>query len=87
MTVWNQLTDSMIPVVGWAGAALFLVAYLAVSQGRLHPNSHLYQGLNIAGALGLGICNTSHSAFPSATLNLLWIGIGIHTVMTRCARD
>lgn len=86
MPSWNQFVEYFVPAFGWAGAALFLVAYVLVSQGRLPASSFLYQGLNIAGAVGLAICNASHSAFPSATLNFVWIGIGVHTVITRKRR-
>jgi hypothetical protein len=83
----DHFVEYVVPAAGWMGASLFLFAYVLISQGRLLSSSHLYQGLSIAGAIGLAISNASHSAFPSATLNLVWICIGIHTLMTRCRRE
>ena len=83
----GPLSECLIPAAGWAGAAVFLLAYLLVSRGKLHASSHLYQGMNIAGAVGLAISNSSHGAFPSATLNVMWICIGVHTLITRCRRS
>jgi hypothetical protein len=80
----RALVANLVVAVGWLGAGLFLLAYVLLSQGRLLASSRSYQGLNIAGAVGLAISNGSHGAFPSATLNLVWIFIGVHTVMTRC---
>ncbi len=75
--------EYVVPAVGWMGAALFLIAYCLVSQGRLHAKSRAYQGLNIAGAVGLAISNGSHGALPSATLNLVWICVGVHAMNAR----
>lgn len=87
MSTWSSLAGCFISAVGWIGAGLFFAAYVMVSQGQLHASSRLYQGLNITGAIGLAIFNGSHNAFPSATLNLVWICIGVYTVMTRCRRQ
>lgn len=84
MSTWISLSETFIPAVGWIDAALFLGAYVMVSQGRLQASSLLYQGLNITGAVGLAMFNGSHNALPSATLNLIWICIGVYIVMTRC---
>ncbi len=41
-----------VEVVGWAGAALILFAYLLLSAGRLTGQSLVYQGMNVVGAAG-----------------------------------
>lgn len=69
-----QLT---VEIVGWAGAALILFAYLLLSAGRLTGQSLLYQGMNIVGAAGFVINGWWHGAIPSATLNILWLMIGL----------
>ena len=87
MFTQTTIADYVIPAIGWCGATLFLLAYALLSRGYLHASSGLYQALNIAGASCLAISNGSHSAFPSATLNLLWIFVGLHTVLTRHRRQ
>jgi hypothetical protein len=65
-----------VEVVGWAGAALILIAYLLLSAGRLTGQSPLYQGMNIVGAAGFIVNGWWHGAVPSAVLNIIWMLIG-----------
>jgi hypothetical protein len=65
-----------VEVVGWAGAALILFAYLLLSAGRLTGQSMVYQGMNVVGAAGFVINGWWHGALPSASLNVLWLLIG-----------
>ena len=66
-----------IEVVGWAGAILILLAYLLLSAGKFSGQSLLYQGMNVVGAAGFVINGWWHGALPSATLNVLWLMIGL----------
>jgi hypothetical protein len=65
-----------VEVVGWAGAALILLAYLLLSAGKLTGQSLVYQGMNIVGAAGFVVNGWWHGAVPSAALNVLWLLIG-----------
>ena len=65
-----------VEIVGWAGAALILFAYLFLSAGRLTGQSLIYQGMNIVGAAGFVVNGWWHGAIPSAALNVLWLLIG-----------
>jgi hypothetical protein len=69
--------DIAVEVVGWAGAALILLAYLLLSAGRLTGQSLGYQALNVLGAAGFIVNGWWHRALPSAVLNILWLGIGV----------
>jgi hypothetical protein len=66
-----------VEVVGWAGAALILLAYLLLSAGRLTGQSLSYQAMNVLGAAGFIVNGWWHRALPSAVLNILWLGIGV----------
>ena len=65
-----------VEIVGWAGAALILFAYLLLSAGKLIGQSLVYQGMNIVGAAGFVVNGWWHGAIPSAALNVLWLLIG-----------
>ncbi len=39
--------------------------------------SLLYQGMNVVGAAGFVVNGWWHGALPSATLNVLWLMIGL----------
>jgi hypothetical protein len=66
-----------VEIVGWAGAGLILLAYLLLSAGRLGGQSLAYQAMNVVGAAGFVINGWWHGAIPSATLNVLWLMIGL----------
>lgn len=66
-----------IEVVGWAGAILILFAYLLLSAGKFTGQSLTYQAMNVVGAAGFVINGWWHGALPSATLNVLWLMIGL----------
>jgi len=76
---------SSIPleVGGWMGALALIVAYGLISWGRVAGTSGVYQSLNILGSLLLLINAAWHHAWPSSTVNLIWIGIGISAVIRR----
>jgi hypothetical protein len=70
-----------VEIVGWVGALLILIAYGLLSSGRRTGRSRLYQGMNVVGAAGFVINSGLNHAFPSAVLNVVWIGIGIYALI------
>ncbi len=72
-----MIFDVLMEVVGWIGGAMILAGYFLLSAGRLDAKSPAYQWLNVVGALGF-IANSSwNGAWPSAALNVIWVGIGV----------
>ena len=76
----------VIEIVGWAGAAMILIAYLLLSAGRLDARSTAYQGLNLVGAIAFVVNSGWNGAIPSATLNVIWAGIALFALV-RMARS
>jgi hypothetical protein len=72
-----------IEVIGWSGAALIISAYGLLSAGRLSGDSKLYHLMNIVGAAGFVVNSGWNGAFPSAALNVVWIGIGAYALLQR----
>jgi hypothetical protein len=72
-----MMIEIAVEIVGWVGAALILLAYLLLSAGKLTGQSLLYQGMNVVGAAGFIVNGWWHGALPSATLNVLWLMIGL----------
>jgi hypothetical protein len=66
---------------GWAGAASLLLAYVLVSTGRLRGESATFNWINIAGGALLAYGSWVKAAWPSVTLNLVWIVIGLRAVV------
>jgi hypothetical protein len=70
------VSEILVEIAGWAGAALILLAYLLLSMGKVTGRSALYQGMNVAGAAGFIVNGWWHGAIPSAALNVIWMMIG-----------
>lgn len=66
----------LVDALGWVGMVLLLGAYGLLTAGRLRASSVRYQLANLVGALLLMINTGYHGAWPSAALNLVWLGIG-----------
>lgn len=65
----------LIEIGGWIGAAVLLAAYFLVSRGKVKPQGYLFQGLNLSASLLLMINTWVNRAYPSAFVNLVWMGI------------
>ena len=71
------MLDLTMEVVGWIGAALILAAYGLLTAGRLTAKSPAYHWMNVVGALGFIANSGWNGAWPSAILNVIWVGIGV----------
>ena len=71
----------VIEVLGWTGAALVLGAYFLAARNVWPASSAKSAATNIAGA-GLLTANAwYHGALPSAALNVVWMAIGVTTLV------
>ncbi len=77
--------QTFIEVIGWAGAVLLLLAYALVSAGTVGSRSATYQVINLLGAAGLVVNSGWNGALPSASLNVIWMGIGLVALFRRPA--
>ncbi len=78
--------DIMMEVVGWIGGALILAGYFLLSNGKLDAKSPTYQWLNVIGAIGFIANSGWNGAWPSAALNVIWVGIGVVALIKIFAR-
>ena len=67
----------LMEVVGWIGGTLILAGYFLLTNGKLDAKSPTYQWLNVVGALGFIANSGWNGAWPSAALNVIWVGIGV----------
>ena len=66
---------------GWLGAVATVGAYALVTQRRIEPDSMRFQGLNAAGATLLATSAAATGAWPSLTVNFLWMLIGAQAMI------
>jgi hypothetical protein len=77
----------LINLIGWVGTILYLIAYALISMKKVEGDSllstgllRLYQGMNIAAGVLLIVNTFTLRAYPSAGLNVAWVGIGLFTL-------
>lgn len=73
----------VIDIIGWTGAVLVLYAYFMVSTKKLSGDSLHFQAANVSGAFCLIINTYYHHAYPSAVVNVIWIGIAFYSLYNK----
>ena len=75
----------LVEIAGWTGSFLILLAYSLITARKLSGNSKMYQLLNVVGSMLLIVNTIYHRALPPAALNLIWLGIGIFSLISTSA--
>lgn len=75
-----------VELCGWLGGAVLISAYALVSFGRIAATGVMFQFLNLAGSVLLAANSAWHHAWPSVSVNLIWIGVGIGALLRGIAR-
>jgi hypothetical protein len=70
------MLELTIEAIGWVAALLILGAYGLLTAGTLTARSPAYQWMNVVGAAGFILNSGWNGAWPSAALNVIWMGIG-----------
>lgn len=77
----------MLPIaiefIGWAAAVMMLSAYLLLTAGRISARSRIYQWLNVLSGVGFVINSGWNGAYPSASINVIWMMIGLYGLSRR----
>ena len=68
----------IIEIIGWIAAAMMLIAYVLLTNGRLQAKSPVYQWLNVLSGAGFIINSGWNGAYPSAFINVMWMAIGFY---------
>ena len=76
--VRQYMLKTGIEIIGWMAAAMMLSAYVLLTAGRLSSRSALYQWLNVLSGAGFILNSGWNGAYPSAFINVLWMGIGLY---------
>jgi hypothetical protein len=77
----------LIEIGGWIGALVLLAAYFLVSRGSVNPQGALFQGLNLSASLLLMLNTYVNRAYPSAFVNLVWMGIATFALFNARRRN
>jgi len=71
----------IVECIGWFGAIVVLIAFFLISTHRTDATKPIFHWLNIIGALGLIIHTSYNSAFPSAFVNVIWVGVAFFSLI------
>ena len=74
------MLHDLVDIAGWAGAAVLLLAYIMLTLGRLSASSLVYHWLNVAAGAGIVANSAWNRAWPSVTINVVWMAIGLYGV-------
>lgn len=80
------MTQTVIDLLGWLGAGLYLLAYFLFSTRRLGGDTPTYQIMNLLGGLLLVVNAVYYRAYPSVGVNLVWALITVFA-MRRNSRE
>lgn len=72
-------------IIGWAGAVLVLTAFGLNTRGRVTARSVSYLAMNAVGSVGLAISTAAAHAWPSAAVNVVWLGLGLPPLVRAAA--
>lgn len=73
----------VIEAVGWIGATLMLSAYLLLTLGRIKTQSAIYKWMNVLAAAGFIVNSGWNGAYPSASINVVWLAISLYGLLER----
>ena len=68
-------------VFGWIGGFVLICAYAMVSFEKISARGSAFQSLNLLGSVLLAANSAWHHAWPSVSVNLIWIAVGVGALM------
>ena len=71
------MIDLIIDILGWTGSIILVAAYWLNSKNLINAQTKTYQFLNIAGSLSLMINTFYYGAYPSSSVNIVWLLMGV----------
>jgi hypothetical protein len=79
--------DLFVEAFGWVAAVLTLLAYGLLAAGRLTGRSIIYHVMNLLGGIGILLNSGWNGAYPSAAINVIWIGIALAALVKLAPRS
>lgn len=73
-------------LLGWLGAAAYLIAYALVSMKKLAADFPVFQGLNLLGGVTLVVNSAYYHVWPSAA-NAAWAVIAVVVLVRKGIRN
>lgn len=71
----------LFSIISWIGMILILTSYFLLSSKRVNSHSVIYNSLNLLGGIGIVISTFYTRSWPAMTLNIIWSGIAVITLI------
>ncbi|MEM9856719.1 MAG: hypothetical protein AAF843_05170 [Bacteroidota bacterium] len=75
------MSELIIDILGWIGSMEVILAYALISSHKTTSKSLVYQLLNFTGGTFLVINTVYYGAYPSATINIVWLIIAFIAII------
>ena len=75
-----DVTELIIDVAGWLGAAFYIIPYLQLNTKKWNVHTPAYHVCNIIGSLLLTINTLYYFSYPAAFTNAFWGAIALYGV-------
>ena len=75
------MSNKVLEIIGWYGTFAIVGAYALSSFNVISSQTFLYQNLNITGAVGIVVISLRKKTYQPATLNIIWVAIGVVSLL------
>lgn len=77
-----ELMELTATIAGWMGALFTVTAYALVSLKRLDADMPIFHLMNMMGGALLAFSSATSGAWPSTTVNVIWLLIGAQALIS-----
>lgn len=73
--------------LGYAGGLFYLTAYLCLTKGWITGTGYTFHSISVVSCIMIAVSSSYSAAWPSAVLNVIFVGIGIGYLMRKAYVD
>ncbi len=73
--------------IGYFGGLVYLVAYLCLTKGWISGTGYTFHSVSVVSCILIAFSSGYSSAWPSALMNIIFVGIGASYLARKALRD
>lgn len=83
----TEVIETVMLGLGYAGGLFYLVAYLCLTKGWISGTGYTFHSISVVSCVMIAASSSYSAAWPSAVLNVIFVGIGIGYLMRKAYVD
>lgn len=83
----TEVIETIMLGLGYAGGLFYLVAYLCLTKGWISGTGYTFHSISVVSCVMIAASSSYSAAWPSAVLNVIFVGIGIGYLMRKAYVD